>query len=340
MLLLVGSLMNTGTARISLTGVALLRWLLIVVAGVAFLAVSMFGRVNDHPAQAEQVQSTLVSFPTESVMREVPSTTASELSTATPVPTVVTTSLPSTPVPVTETPMLPLLTVVDDARVNVRIGPGTDYTRIGALETGAVAAILGRYGDWWQIAYEDGMGWVASWLVIATHTGDVPEVDLPLSPSTDSVPSPTPILPPAPSADIDEDRWIDVDLSRQLLTAYERHSPVRTMLVSTGLPSTPTPTGQFRIWVKFRYDDMEGPGYYLEDVPFVMYFHKGYGLHGATWHTNFGHPMSHGCVNLPVEEAEWLFNWADVGTLVNVHDQQSYGGSKIAGLPFPCPWCL
>jgi lipoprotein-anchoring transpeptidase ErfK/SrfK len=64
---------------------------------------------------------------------------------------------------------------------------------------------------------------------------------------------------------------------------------------------------------------MEGPGYYLADVPYVMYFHMGYGLHGVFWHANFGQPMSHGCVNMPTAEAEWLFHWADVGTLVNVH---------------------
>jgi lipoprotein-anchoring transpeptidase ErfK/SrfK len=64
---------------------------------------------------------------------------------------------------------------------------------------------------------------------------------------------------------------------------------------------------------------MSGPGYYLPNVPYVMYFHGGYGLHGTTWHANFGHPMSHGCVNLPTSEAEWLFNWAQVGTMVNIH---------------------
>ncbi|MGD2148736.1 MAG: L,D-transpeptidase, partial [Anaerolineae bacterium] len=80
----------------------------------------------------------------------------------------------------------------------------------------------------------------------------------------------------------------------------------------------PTPTGQYRIWIKLRYDDMAGADYYIEDVPYVMYFHEGYGLHGVTWHGNFGHPMSHGCVNLPTEEAGWLFDWAEVGTLVNI----------------------
>jgi lipoprotein-anchoring transpeptidase ErfK/SrfK len=119
---------------------------------------------------------------------------------------------------------------------------------------------------------------------------------------------------------VGEGRWIDVDLSRQMVTAYEGTAPVRTVTVSTGLPHTPTPVGQFRIWVKFRYDDMVGPGYYLSDVPYTMYFHGGYGLHGTYWHNNFGHPMSHGCVNLPTPEAEWLFHWAEVGTLVNVHN--------------------
>jgi lipoprotein-anchoring transpeptidase ErfK/SrfK len=64
---------------------------------------------------------------------------------------------------------------------------------------------------------------------------------------------------------------------------------------------------------------MTGPGYYLPNVPYTMYFYRGYGLHGTYWHANFGRPMSHGCVNLPTYEAQWLFNWAPVGTLVNVH---------------------
>ncbi len=104
-----------------------------------------------------------------------------------------------------------------------------------------------------------------------------------------------------------------------MLTAYEGNVPVRVIAVSTGLPRTPTPTGQFRIWAKLRYDDMSGPGYYLPNVPYVMYFYGGYGLHGTYWHNNFGRPMSHGCVNLPTSEAEWLFHWAEVGTLVNIH---------------------
>jgi lipoprotein-anchoring transpeptidase ErfK/SrfK len=115
-------------------------------------------------------------------------------------------------------------------------------------------------------------------------------------------------------------RWIDVDLSEQRLTAYVGKTPVTSYLVSTGLPQTPTPVGQYAIWIKLRYDDMAGADYYIEDVPYVMYFHEGYGLHGVTWHANFGHRMSHGCVNQPNEMAEWLFHFAEVGTLVNIHE--------------------
>ena len=114
-------------------------------------------------------------------------------------------------------------------------------------------------------------------------------------------------------------RWIDVDLTHQRLVAYEGQTPVRSVTVSTGLPRTPTVTGRFKIYVKYRSAPMSGPGYYLPNVPYVMYFYRGYGLHGTYWHNNFGRPMSHGCVNLPTPQAEWLYNWASVGTLVVIH---------------------
>jgi lipoprotein-anchoring transpeptidase ErfK/SrfK len=110
-----------------------------------------------------------------------------------------------------------------------------------------------------------------------------------------------------------------VDLGAQRVTAYEGGTPVRSTLVSTGLPRTPTPTGRYRIYVKYASDDMGGPGYYLPDVPYTMYFYRGYSIHGTYWHSNFGRPMSHGCVNLPTSEARWFYNWASVGTPVNVH---------------------
>jgi lipoprotein-anchoring transpeptidase ErfK/SrfK len=161
--------------------------------------------------------------------------------------------------------------------------------------------------------------YVGQTLVIPDGNSTTLQEPGPLVP-TDALIAPTPIPLPALPGGITEERWIDVDLSEQRFTAYEGNALVHSFLVSTGLPATPTPVGQFRIWIKLRYDDMAGAEYYIEDVPFVMYFHQGYGLHGVTWHGNFGHPMSHGCVNLPTEEAKWLFDFAEVGTLVNIHE--------------------
>jgi lipoprotein-anchoring transpeptidase ErfK/SrfK len=115
------------------------------------------------------------------------------------------------------------------------------------------------------------------------------------------------------------ERWIEVDIAHQSVHAWEGSDLVRSFLVSTGKPSTPTVTGQYNIWIKLRYDDMRGPGYNLKDVPYVMYFYKGYGLHGTYWHNQFGTPRSAGCVNLRTEDAAWLYNFAEVGTLVDVH---------------------
>lgn len=126
----------------------------------------------------------------------------------------------------------------------------------------------------------------------------------------------SPILPPEVSLN---DRWIDINLSQQRAYAYEGDILVRSFVVSTGTWQYPTVVGQYRIYVKYRFADMAGPGYYLPNVPFVMYFYKGYGLHGTYWHNNFGTPMSHGCVNFTIDEAGWVFDFASVGTMVNIH---------------------
>ena len=115
------------------------------------------------------------------------------------------------------------------------------------------------------------------------------------------------------------ERWIDVNLSEQRVSTYEGDTLVNSFLVSTGVAQTPTVTGEYKIYVKVRAQDMSGPGYYLRDVPYVMFFYEDYGLHGTYWHNNFGTPMSRGCVNLTVDDAAWLFNWASVGTVVNVY---------------------
>jgi lipoprotein-anchoring transpeptidase ErfK/SrfK len=127
-----------------------------------------------------------------------------------------------------------------------------------------------------------------------------------------------PTLPP--SAFHGDVHWIDVNLTAQTLTAYEGLELVRHTFVSTGLPNTPTPPGLFHIYLKLRYDDMEGDDYYLPKVPYVMYFYQGYALHGTYWHGNFGQPASHGCVNIPTEQAKWLYEWAAEGTLISIHE--------------------
>ncbi|HUS93590.1 MAG TPA: L,D-transpeptidase [Patescibacteria group bacterium] len=119
------------------------------------------------------------------------------------------------------------------------------------------------------------------------------------------------------------EKWIDVNLTSQTLVAFEGNAPVFQSLVSSGTAKHPTVTGQFRIWLRFASQDMNGRrlgyDYFLKDVPYVQYFYQDYALHGTFWHNNFGTPMSHGCVNLPTSSAEWLFNWANNGTLVNIH---------------------
>jgi lipoprotein-anchoring transpeptidase ErfK/SrfK len=121
------------------------------------------------------------------------------------------------------------------------------------------------------------------------------------------------------SQELNDGRWIDVNLSEQQVYAYEGNVLVNSFIVSTGVYDTPTVTGEFNIYVKVPVQDMSGPGYYLSNVPWVMFFYDEYGFHGTYWHNNFGVPMSRGCVNLRTEDAEWLYNWASVGTPVVVH---------------------
>ena len=126
---------------------------------------------------------------------------------------------------------------------------------------------------------------------------------------------------PSPPEDIDDnDRWIDVDLSDQRLYAYEGQNIVRSFLVSTGTWQTPTPVGRYAVWIKLRYAEMSGPGYYWPAVPYTMYFYGSYGIHAAFWHNNFGTPMSAGCVNMITEEAGWLYNWSHLGIPVIIHE--------------------
>lgn len=139
---------------------------------------------------------------------------------------------------------------------------------------------------------------------------------------TETDPTPGAVSDPTIALAANE-KWIDVDLTAQILTAYEGQTALFTRSVSTGLGNTPTVVGTFEIYVKYPAALMTGGSgasyYYLPNVPYVMYFYGNYGLHGTYWHNNFGTPMSRGCVNLATPDAEWLYNWASLGTKVVTH---------------------
>jgi LysM repeat protein len=121
------------------------------------------------------------------------------------------------------------------------------------------------------------------------------------------------------AAPLDGKKWIEVNLSEQTLTAWQGDVSVMHTSISSGRSGTPTVTGRFTIGNKYRAQRMSGPGYDLPNVPWVMYFYSAYAIHGAYWHTNFGAPASHGCINMRVNESEMLYSWAPAGTEVYVH---------------------
>lgn len=124
------------------------------------------------------------------------------------------------------------------------------------------------------------------------------------------------------------EKWIDVNLSNRTTTAYEGATVVRGPVpMVPGGPQTPTITGTYTIQRKLLSDTMkgfnpDGTPYRAENVPYAMYFHSGYALHGAPWRSTFGPGApggSHGCINMPVGEAGWFYQWAPPGTVVVSH---------------------
>ena len=119
--------------------------------------------------------------------------------------------------------------------------------------------------------------------------------------------------------------WVDVNISRQQVTAYDGSTPIKTVLVSTGTRRHPTVVGTFHVWLMLRSTTMSGGSYargdhyHLRGVPNVMYFYRGYALHGTYWHHNFGHPMSHGCVNLTIDDSAWFYEFGFMGMTVRTH---------------------
>ena len=118
--------------------------------------------------------------------------------------------------------------------------------------------------------------------------------------------------------------WVDVDLTAQQLVAYEGDTPVFRAPVATGKDGFNTPTGTFAIYSKYTMETMTGSAggetWYVPNIPWVQYIVGGVAFHGTYWHDRWGtgYRLSHGCVNLPLEAAAWLFDWAPVGTPVIV----------------------
>lgn len=146
-------------------------------------------------------------------------------------------------------------------------------------------------------------------------------------------------LPVERPAEVNTERWVSVDLYEQVAIAYEGETPVFATLVSSGLAEWPTNEGVFNVYVRYPRTIMSGAEgqsdfYYLEEVPWTMYFDGDIGLHGTYWHDGFGYRHSHGCVNLSITDAAWLYNWAydeidlsvpnDLGSSVYVYSSGQY----------------
>jgi len=127
-----------------------------------------------------------------------------------------------------------------------------------------------------------------------------------------------------PPEGVSGNRWIDVDLAEQTMSVYDNNELVFATVIATGLEPFWTRPGVFQIYQKKETETMRNGDptdfYYLDNVPWTMYFDKARALHGAYWRTRFGYPQSHGCVNLSVGDSHWLFNWAHEGDFVYVHD--------------------
>ncbi len=206
------------------------------------------------------------------------------------------------------------------ACLNVRSGPDTTYPSVAKLRTGQVLKVgeMVRTGEkkWYKIAFDE---WIryperlgGDWYVSGDYVKVLRDPGIQIYNA-----STTPT-----------NKKIIVDLSDQMLYAYDGEKFFMKEKMSSGIDGTPTPKGSFKIFKKTPSRYMQGPlpgisedVYDLPGVPWTMYFtNEGAAIHGAFWHDNFGNLHSHGCINLPPEKAEVLYNWTDMGTRVSVRD--------------------
>lgn len=130
-----------------------------------------------------------------------------------------------------------------------------------------------------------------------------------------------------PPQGVENGRWIEINLYEQTLGVYENGRLVYATLIASGAEPYYTRPGLFQIYEKLDKTTMSGAFeadrsdfYYLEEVPYTMYYDEARALHGAYWRTLYGYPQSHGCVNLSIGDARWLYEWAQVGDWVYVWD--------------------
>ena len=204
--------------------------------------------------------------------------------------------------------------------VNMRSGPGLQYPIVGRLRTGVVLKVESEVVEgglsWYKIIFDGEIRYPervkGDWYVAVN-----PDSVMPIENVGDELL--TAASPPTT-------KRIVVDLSEEMLYAYDGDTLFMQVPISAGLSATPTSVGKFTVFKKTPSRYMQGPipevsdQYYdLPGVPWNMYFTKdGAAIHGAYWHDHFGEPWSHGCVNLPLTQAKELYAWTDVGTRVTV----------------------
>lgn len=205
--------------------------------------------------------------------------------------------------------------------VSIRSGPGKEYPIVEKLRTGMVLKVAEKitHGDnsWYKISLDKEIQYPerikGDWYVSADYAR--PFQDEGSRETTDGVNTSSP-------------KRIVIYRSKQLLYAYEDGEVFMKQSISTGLELTPTPRGNFFVFKKTPARYMQGPlpgisdqEYDLPGVPWDLYFtYQGGAIHGAYWHDKFGEPWSHGCVNMPTEQARKLYDWAELGTEVIVRD--------------------
>ena len=210
----------------------------------------------------------------------------------------------------------------EDECVNVRSGPGAEFPVVMRLRNGVVLRVSGKVErddgrTWYKIVFNEWIRYpervAGDWYVSADYvTALLNEGERALSDGVHA----------------SSTKRIVVERGTQKLYAYDGDTLFMAALISTGLELTPTPRGTFTVYKKTPSRYMQGPipgisdQYYdLPGVPWNLYFTtEGAVVHGAYWHDNFGKPASHGCVNLPTDDAKKLYLWADVGTKVIVKD--------------------